>query len=119
MRITVLSLSSLLLASASFAQPPGGGAGQGLPTNEVIFERNDTNKDGVITAAEAAAAGTQLGQQFSTWDTNSDGKVTNEELDAGRGRLGGAGRAGGPAAPGAGRAGGPPAAAEPDDETVD
>ena len=58
MRTIVVGFSTLLLASASFAQPPQGpgGAAQGMPTNEVIFERNDTNKDGEITAAEAAAA---------------------------------------------------------------
>ena len=93
-----------------------------MPTNEVVFERNDTNKDGTITKEEAVAAGTQLGQNFDAWDTNTDGKVTNEELDAGRGRQGGAGRAGGapgaaaPAAPGAApapgaRTGGPAPAA--------
>jgi hypothetical protein len=74
-----------------------------LPTNEVIFERNDTNKDGTITKEEAVAANTQLGQNFDTWDLNSDGKVTNEELDAGRAGIGRAGGAPGaaPAAPGA------------------
>jgi hypothetical protein len=85
-----------------------------MPTNEVIFERNDTNKDGTITKEEAVAAGTQLGQNFDTWDLNTDGKVTNEELDAGRAGIGGAGGAPGaaPAAPGA-RTGGPAPAPAP------
>lgn len=111
MKTTILTLSTLLVAGTALAQPPAGGAGAagGMPTNEVIFERNDTNKDGTITKEEAVAAGTQLGQAFDTWDTNTDGKVTNEELDAGRGRVGGPGGAPG-AAPGA-RAGGPGAAA--------
>jgi hypothetical protein len=85
-----------------------------MPANEVIFERNDTNKDGKIMKDEAVAAGTQLGQAFDTWDTNTDGEVTNAELDAGRARQGGPGAAGGApgAAPGA-RAGGPAPAPAP------
>jgi hypothetical protein len=98
---TAITLSAMLLASASLAQPGAGGAGPGggMPTNEVIMERNDANGDGEITQAEATAAETQLGQMFGTFDLNSDGKVVASELDTMRGQMAGAGPGAPPAAP--------------------
>jgi hypothetical protein len=118
MKQSILMLFGLLVAATGFAQPPAGAAGGGMPSNEVIFQRNDANSDGEITQAEAQAAGTQLGQTFATFDLNSDGKVVAEELDQMRGRFGGAGRAGaaGAAGPGAGGRAGGPGPAQPDDD---
>jgi len=110
MRTLTLALFAMLGVSAVMAQPPGG-AGGGMPDNATIMQRNDANKDGEITQAEAQAAGTQLGQTFATFDLNSDGKVVAEELDTMRQRMAaGGGFGGGPGGPGAGAA---PAAAAP------
>ncbi|MEX2452152.1 MAG: hypothetical protein WD407_14945 [Rhodospirillales bacterium] len=43
------------------------------------FERLDTNKDGVIDAAETAARGDK---RFARLDTDGDGKVTKAEAEA-------------------------------------
>jgi Ca2+-binding EF-hand superfamily protein len=65
---------SLLVSAGAFAQAP--------PPPEEIMKQNDKNKDGVITKAEAEAAGTPLAQFFDQLDTNKDGKLTMEELKA-------------------------------------
>lgn len=110
MRNAILTFLGLLITPVCFAQPGAGGPPQagagGMPDNETIFANNDANGDGVITQAEAEAAGLPLGQNWAAFDLDSDGKVTAEELDTMRGRMGGAGGAG-RAGGGAGRAGGP------------
>lgn len=106
MKTTLIAAAAggLLFAAGAAAQP---GAGGGMPANEVIFERNDTNKDGRITESEAQAAETQLGANFSMFDLDSDGNVTAEELDTMRSRMpGGGGGAGGPGGASGGPGGG-------------
>jgi hypothetical protein len=106
MKRTILTLSTLMLATTAIAQPPGGGGpggAAGLPDNETILANNDGNSDGEITKAEAEAAAVNLITNWDAFDADSDNKVTVAELDAYRASQGGAG------APGA-RAGGPPAA---------
>lgn len=53
----------------------------GAPTFAATLEEVDTNQDGMIDAAEAAAAGFDL----STADTNQDGVLSREELEAATG----------------------------------
>jgi hypothetical protein len=119
MKKTILSISALMLASPSFAQPPGGGAPGGagtLPDNETILANNDGNGDGEITRAEAEEAGVNLITAWDNFDTDSDGKVTVAELDAFRAANGGAG---GPGARAGGPGGGAPAPAPAAEEDAD
>jgi hypothetical protein len=112
----ILLVSTLLFASVSLAQPPGGAGGAGaMPDNATIFENNDGNGDGEITRAEADAAGLPLSENWDMFDTNSDGKVVAAELDAVRGGSGGGGAGG----PGAGAAAAAPQAADEDEDEED
>ncbi|NWO81729.1 EF-hand domain-containing protein, partial [Escherichia coli] len=57
-----------------------------------MFDRLDTNHDGVITKEEFQA---EVAARFARLDTNHDGKVSQEERDAARpGGGGGRGMAG-------------------------
>ena len=96
MKTTLLTLATLLISSAALAQAPGGGQ---MPTAEVIMQRNDTNKDGFITKAEATAAGTQMAQNFDMFDANKDGKVTLDELKSMMAAMGQGGPAAAPTPP--------------------
>lgn len=45
-----------------------------------IFEKADTNNDGILTSIEHAEAGLEkFGSKFNVFDTNNDGKVTLKE----------------------------------------
>jgi len=56
--------------------PPGGREGQ-------MFDRLDTNHDGVITKEEVTAAGAKrFAQSFDKLDANHDGMLTQDELRA-------------------------------------
>ena len=50
-----------------------------------IFQRFDTNQDGVVTKDEAqAAASAQIDKVFAELDTNHDGQITQDEVTAAR-----------------------------------
>lgn len=76
------ALASMALG-ASFARaedmpapPPGGGH---HPRMEMMWEKIDTDKDGVITQTEHDAF---TAARFKEMDANGDGKVTKEEMQA-------------------------------------
>jgi Ca2+-binding EF-hand superfamily protein len=80
---TVLALTALALASAatlSIASPEGGKADRGAAMHERL-KAADTNGDGMISRAEAAAL-PRINQRFDQIDANKDGQVTAEELHA-------------------------------------
>lgn len=62
--------------SPALAEPPEGGAG---PHGGGMFEKHDTNGDGVISKDEFLA---QAEERFKQMDTNGDGKITKEEGQA-------------------------------------
>ena len=81
--ISLLSLGTLAFASAAIAQPapmPGGPKDGHQPMHHHgMMAKMDTNKDGVLTRAEALDA---AGKRFDEMDANHDGKVTKEEAKA-------------------------------------
>ena len=81
-----LALGLLMAATAASAQdtpPPAqtGGEHRGPPKAEDVITRLDTDKDGTISKAEAAAS-PRMAQRFDTIDTDHDGKLTAAELSA-------------------------------------
>jgi Ca2+-binding EF-hand superfamily protein len=62
------TLLSLALGAPAFAEDPG-----------AKFKAMDTNNDGMVSAAEHAAAVTSM---FGEMDADGDGKVTAAEMDA-------------------------------------
>lgn len=88
--------TGLLLSGAAFSMSPLAqgymlGADQAMPGMEGMegksakksggrFESMDTNKDGAVTSAEAAAFHSA---QFQTMDANKDGRLSREESKAG------------------------------------
>ena len=66
-----LALFALVVATPALAQQQPG----------KFFDATDTNKDGVLSAAEWQAAGRNP-QGFAMMDTNKDGKVTKAEGQA-------------------------------------
>ena len=73
---TVVSLAAIALAAASFAAL----AGEGGPRGD-HFKKADTNGDGMISKAEAAAM-PRLAKNFDVIDANKDGQVTADEMRA-------------------------------------
>jgi hypothetical protein len=69
-----LALAALMIATPALAQQPAGQPGK-------FFDATDTNKDGVLTAAEWQAAGRNP-EGFAMMDSNKDGKVTKAEGQA-------------------------------------
>jgi Ca2+-binding EF-hand superfamily protein len=70
----------LVVASLGFAQAENDKA-------KAIFEKADTNHDGVIDLAEWTATGHRE-RGFTMVDADDDGKVTPEELQAAAARFG-------------------------------
>jgi hypothetical protein len=82
MKKTVAALTALALcafASVALAEP---GDRQGRMLERL--KAADTNADGLISRAEAAAL-PRLAERFDTIDANKDGQVSFEELRAARG----------------------------------
>ena len=80
---TVIGLTMLALASAAtiaVAAPEGGHRGGMMER----LKAADTNGDGLISRAEAAAL-PRLAERFEQIDANRDGQVSFEELRAARG----------------------------------
>jgi Ca2+-binding EF-hand superfamily protein len=78
----------LAAAASAWGQPPGGfGRGGGMMRSPA-FQALDTDKDGVISAAELANAAVSL----KALDRNGDGKLTEDEV---RPQMGGRGGRGG------------------------
>ena len=75
--IKVSALALLLAAGAAFAQqsPPPASTG----TSSMDYSKLDTNGDGVISKDEAKGDPT-LSSQFSTLDADKDGKLSSAEL---------------------------------------
>ncbi len=89
-----LALGLLMAATAASAQDQqtapapentapaqNGGEHRGPPSAESVIARLDTDKDGTISKAEAAAS-PRMAQRFDTIDTDHDGKLTAAELTA-------------------------------------
>lgn len=78
---SVLVLTAIALASAAtvvMAHP------EGQPQRGAMFERlrsGDTNGDGLISQAEAAAL-PRIAERFATIDANGDGQISVDELRA-------------------------------------
>ncbi|MBK9070783.1 MAG: EF-hand domain-containing protein [Myxococcales bacterium] len=89
MKKLVLLVSILTSASVAMAQPGQGAKGGAAPTGPQKgrmtpaekFAKLDTNRDGVISKAEAAVAG-RFAKHFDQLDANSDGMLTVAELTA-------------------------------------
>lgn len=65
-------------------RPGGGFGGGGRPDPakivDVIMERTDTDKDGVISAAEMSNADQRMQDRAKEYDADGDGNVTRDEL---------------------------------------
>lgn len=77
-RTTILASSfALTLAVTSIAA--AGDHGRGKDRGAHMFDRLDTNKDGVVSREEAKKA---ADERFSRLDTNKDGAITEAEVKA-------------------------------------
>lgn len=76
--IAILALGFALVAGQASAQHPEGHKGPGKHPGH-MFEKVDTNKDGIITKEEFRAQGDKM---FAGIDTNGDGKITKAESEA-------------------------------------
>lgn len=90
-----LSVASLAVSGAAFAQAPGGPQGyrhqQGPITREEaaahadqIFAKLDVNGDGKLDQADRAA---HRDQRFDKLDTDGNGTISRKEFDAAAGKL--------------------------------
>lgn len=89
MKTTILTATLLVLVPAALiaatnttpnTTAPSGRPGWG---DHGLFNRFDTNKDGVVTKDEAqAAAAAQVDKVFTELDTNHDGQITQDEVKA-------------------------------------
>jgi Ca2+-binding EF-hand superfamily protein len=83
-KILILTVASGLapLALAEEDDDPEAHRGSGM------FERWDTNSDGVVTRAEVeAGAAERARKHFDSLDANGDGKLTKDELQQRRDRM--------------------------------
>lgn len=74
-KLLAISALALILSGPAMA----GEEGQHEPGK--MFEKVDTDKDGLISKAEFLAKHEEM---FTKIDTNTDGSLSKEELDAGR-----------------------------------
>ena len=79
--VIALSLVTALFAGQALAAPKEvpTGKGPGGHGHERMFDKADTNKDGVVTKEEFRAHSDKI---FAKLDKNGDGKITKEERDA-------------------------------------
>lgn len=79
----ILLLSAAVLAlqvvPALAEEGPAGGEGKKAPRHEGMFEKQDTNGDGVVSETEFLERGKVM---FKEMDGNGDGNVTKEEARA-------------------------------------
>jgi len=90
MKKTVAALTILALGAAATVAVADTGDN---PRRAAMLERlkaADTNADGLISRAEAAAL-PRIAERFDELDTNKDGQLSFEELRAGRGKHRGQG----------------------------
>ena len=82
--LLTLSASALIAASAHAENGKETGKKGGRPTPAEMFQKIDSDGNGTISVAEAAAAERtkRMAENFSTIDTNGDGELTPEELKA-------------------------------------
>lgn len=83
MKFTLLngSLAGALAVAAMMASPAPTAAAGDQPHGDAPGMRADSDGDGRVSRAEAAAAGSQRGQDwFDKMDQDKDGYVTSEEL---------------------------------------
>lgn len=77
-KLIAAAAAALVLAGAAFA-----GEREGRMKPSERFDAADTNKDGVLTIDEAAAAAEKRARDnFAKIDTDSDGKITKAEARA-------------------------------------
>ena len=90
MKKLLLSIAALTLAAGAFAQAPTTpAAGATAPAKMAQpaaekgkrFQKIDTNKDGMISRAEAAG-NPRLAKKFDAMDANKDGQLSKDELKA-------------------------------------
>jgi hypothetical protein len=82
-KMLTVVMAGLFAGAAWAADPMKGGSNKpaaGKPT--ASFDQVDTNKDGVISSAEAKKDST-LSRMFKQLDRDNDGQLTQSEYDAG------------------------------------
>jgi Ca2+-binding EF-hand superfamily protein len=80
---TLLALVPAALFAATNATPNNGAPARPAWGDHGLFNRFDTNKDGVVSKDEAQAAATaQVDKVFAELDTNQDGQITQDEVKA-------------------------------------
>lgn len=89
MKKLILTVAALGLATAVWAGHDNKGHHDGKHhSGRMMFEKMDTNGDGVITAEEHEASIQQMmakrSEHFAKMDTDGDGNVTKEEAKAAR-----------------------------------
>jgi len=91
--LTLTALSACLVASLSLAQ---GGPGRGPASSQTPgtqgralenFKAADSNKDGLLSRAEAEKSLPQMALRFDALDANKDGQISAEELQTMRARA--------------------------------
>ena len=87
-KITLVALAIAAISSTAVLAHEGGHEGKGGRMERL--RAADTNGDGLISRAEAAAL-PRLAQHFDAIDANRDGQVSPEELRAAHGQRGGKG----------------------------
>jgi Ca2+-binding EF-hand superfamily protein len=88
-KLPFIFVATLCAGSAALAQSPGAPAGRQEHRNRLLsrfdeqFKAADKDRDGILTRAEAEAAGMgRIVRHFDRIDGNKDGKVTRDELRA-------------------------------------
>jgi hypothetical protein len=75
---TLAALAAVALAGSAFADDKSGAAGVDVKAG-ITMQSADTNADGMVSKAEAAA-NAQLAQKFDTYDANKDGNLDKAEF---------------------------------------
>jgi len=82
--ILLTAVSAFAIGNAAFAGHHEDGEKGKHHKGNWMFEKNDTNKDGVISKDEFIANATE---RFSKMDTDDDGNITKEEAKKHKGEM--------------------------------